>query len=258
MLPLWNSDMYTFGAMTMTNLIGYWLINKAMKRARIWRYVVDGEVLTNRDQWMVCNIICSLIHSIVSAVWTTTCFLATPSLVEDLINKTSWWSSALIAASGGYFMYDTYDILLNDGFRQKPVLIHHVLILHAFPFALMTSSYHGFALSALLMEYSSIFLHLRRLMKYANKKPTIFGLPRIFVEMFVKVFLVLTMLVFRHLLSLFLIRHMWQNRNTITGIPFWIGITSSVVFIPVNIGLSYRVYKTKDLEKGRRRTIVSP
>ena len=36
--------------------------------------------------------------------------------------------SSLFLFAIGYFVYDTIDILLNDGTRQKPVLIHHFLV----------------------------------------------------------------------------------------------------------------------------------
>ena len=72
MLSLWNSDLlFTFAAMATMNLIGYWVLNKTMKRIRIWECFVDGEEFTNRDKWMIRNILCSLIHSFVSALWTT-------------------------------------------------------------------------------------------------------------------------------------------------------------------------------------------
>ena len=157
------------------------------------------------------------------------------------------------------------------------------------------------------MEYNSIFLHLRRLLKFAEPSSEVVvvnrlssavendlpsmdsrGFPRNAVNhrssetenhllghsksptneavwtssktkkpsnlyvanKIVKIFLVLTMIVFRHFLSIYLIRYMWKQRGIIAGLPFWIGIASTLVFIPVNVGLSYRIY-TSDFKKNR-------
>ena len=133
-------------------------------------------------------------------------------------------------------------------------LLFFFQILSAFPFALFTSTYHGFALSALLMEWNSIFLHIRRLLKFAmvasNNSPSYsYNSP---LELAVKVLLVLTMILCRHVLSIYLVYYMWKQRHFITGLPFWIGLSSTLVFIPVNIGLSYRIYLTDF--KSRKKT----
>ena len=60
------------------NFVCYSALNLIFKTKRISnRFVISGgnrdkkDELGKRDQWMICNILCSLVHSVISACWTT-------------------------------------------------------------------------------------------------------------------------------------------------------------------------------------------
>ena len=70
------------------NFICYSILNSILKNKSIWKQLVfsDGnqenkkdkfdnrdkkDQLSKRDQWLICNVLCSLVHSMISACWTT-------------------------------------------------------------------------------------------------------------------------------------------------------------------------------------------
>jgi len=90
---------------------------------------------------------------------------------------------------------------------------------------------------------------------YENSLPIKLSLTSFCINKLVQFFLVFTMIVFRHFLSMYLIHYMWKQRGVIVGPPFWIGMASTLVFIPINIGMSYRIYVSdyRKLSDGKTR-----
>ena len=67
------------------------------------------------------------------------------------------------------------------------------------------------------------------------------------------VFLFMTMFFFRYLLCFYLVFIIWRDRMLMTWVPFLIGMSSVLVFIPANVGLCYQIC-VKDFAKKEKET----
>ena len=97
--------------------------------------------------------------------------------------------------------------------------------------------YQGFAVSTLLMEINSIFLHSRKLMKL-NSTSNVYNSNYF---KFNSILLAITMVVFRFILPIYVTYLLMVNRDSIALFPYIIGNIGVCVLFPVNIGLSYRI-----------------
>ena len=197
-----------------------------------------------RRIWVWRNTCCSLVHSVISSIWTVLCIWYKPSLFTELIESNSRMSLYLITSSFAYFVYDTTDVILNNGFKQWEVLIHHAVAMCAFPYCIFSNSYHGFPICALLMEFNSVFLHSRKLFKMSgfNKNHIIFYVN--------SVFLVITMVLFRILLVLYLLSYSISNKARMDWFALSANNIGAAVLIPTNIGLCYRIYQSDFKNQG--------
>ncbi|KAK2882066.1 TLC domain-containing protein 2-like [Channa argus] len=121
--------------------------------------------------WKWRNISISLAHSSLTGGWAVSCFYLQPQMAEDLISSYSLLSHSLVAVSTGYFIYDFLDLALNRSFRQCwELLLHHIVVIACFGFAVTSRLYLGFAVVSLLVEINSIFLHIRQLLLLSRKR----------------------------------------------------------------------------------------
>jgi len=201
---------------------------------------------TSRQVWLWSNTFCSLIHSVIAALWTIYCYNEDPRLLHDLLNVSTTASINLIAFSTGYFLYDLIDVLLHDKFRQWEIICHHFTVLFAFTIVLTTDKYLGFAVCALLMEFNSVFLHIRRLMKLANTIDNTFFRVNGILNL-------LTMVFVRICTCCWMIRWLLNNVDRIPSYYHYLyGLAGMTVMTCTNIGLMYRLwqsdFKTKQFD----------
>uniref|UniRef100_A0A3B1KFN5 TLC domain containing 1 n=1 Tax=Astyanax mexicanus TaxID=7994 RepID=A0A3B1KFN5_ASTMX len=122
--------------------------------------------------WRWENLSVSLVHSLLSGAWAVFCVLQYPLMVHDLHSSFTPLAYLLVVISTGYFIQDAGDIIFSGHARESwEFLIHHVLVISTFMYALITSVYVAGAVIALFVEVNSVFLHLRLLLKLA-------GVPR--------------------------------------------------------------------------------
>ncbi len=124
--------------------------------------------------WSYRNLQISFIHSSLCSVWLIK-ILSTQAypLFSDLLYYHSWDTYLIIAFSCGYFLYDLYDIYANGYQKVEWVIIcHHIIVLVSFGYNMSHFISIGYTVCALLMEFNSVFLHARKLLKFYGFKNT--------------------------------------------------------------------------------------
>jgi len=122
-------------------------------------------------------------------------------------------------------------------------------VLTAFSLSLSNSKYMGFAVCALLMEFNSIFLHIRRLMKLVNYSSRWYSVNG--------VFLLVTMLFFRICLSCWMVRWLLQNRESLRDLHYTVGLVGMIIMTITNVGLMYRLWMSDFHQKSFNTKVLS-
>lgn len=142
------------------------------------------------------NITVSFIHSSLSSIFCVVCFLADRSFLNDLVYGKTDLLVFLACFSTGYFVYDTFALILYPSHSNIYILVHHFLILSCLLCAVIPKILLPFSWLALVIEFSSITLHLRMLLKLLgynrqNSKIYRYNLVGIFIFFFIFRFIVL-------------------------------------------------------------------
>ncbi|MBN3278220.1 TLCD1 protein, partial [Polyodon spathula] len=86
--------------------------------------------------------------------------------------------SRFVLSAAGYFVQDAADIILSGQSKASwEFLVHHVMVLLCFMYAIYSHHYVGGTVIALLVEVNSVFLHTRLLLKLASAQDS--GLYRV-------------------------------------------------------------------------------
>ncbi|KAK9521072.1 hypothetical protein VZT92_020911 [Zoarces viviparus] len=118
--------------------------------------------------WKWRNLSVSMVHSVLTGSWALTCVLVWPETLSNLHSYHTPLSYLLVCVSTGYFVQDAGDIILTGHARQSwEFLLHHVLVISCFLYALFTELYVAGAVVALFVEVNSVTLHLRLMLKLA-------------------------------------------------------------------------------------------
>ena len=117
--------------------------------------------------WTTKNLQISLAHSFLCSVWLVRITLYRSEMFKDLVTYVSWDTYLLITFSCGYFLYDFYDIYANGHLKEQWVVcLHHWIVLISFGYHLIYLVNIGYTVLALYMEFNSVFLHARKLMRF--------------------------------------------------------------------------------------------
>ncbi|KAG7321441.1 hypothetical protein KOW79_015856 [Hemibagrus wyckioides] len=115
------------------------------------------------------NLSVSLVHSLLTGTWAVFCVFQYPEMVYDLNLSFTPASYLLVIISTGYFIQDAVDIIISGYARESwEFLLHHVMVIWTFLYAVLTWHYVAGAVVALFVEVNSIFLHLRLMLKMAG------------------------------------------------------------------------------------------
>jgi hypothetical protein len=122
--------------------------------------------------WSNRNLQISFIHSVICSIWLIRIIMyGDQSMYDDLFSYISWDTYVFLTFSCGYFLYDFYDIYANGYFRKEWVVcLHHWIVLLSFAYHLMTLMNLGYTTLSLVMEFNSVFLHGRKLLKFYGYK----------------------------------------------------------------------------------------
>ncbi|CAI9740810.1 TLC domain-containing protein 2-like [Octopus vulgaris] len=204
------------------------------------RYLKTSSFLNNpKLHWRWKNVFISFTHAAIVSVCCLTSFYLTPKLTADMISTHTPLSHGTVALSAGYFLHDIVDMVVYDWSRKSlELLIHHVVILIAFSFPVLTYKSVGYMLVALLVEVNSIFLHFRQLLRIhkVDKKSSLYRLTSLLN--------LGTFIIFRIAALCWMTRWIVINK---TQVPFFfyvlanIGLTTTTV---MNIVLFYRCLKS--------------
>ncbi|XP_066502690.1 TLC domain-containing protein 1 [Hoplias malabaricus] len=119
--------------------------------------------------WKWTNLSVSLVHSLLSGTWAIFCAFQNPVMIREMHSSFSPLSYLLVIVSTGYFIHDAGDIIFSGYARESwEFLLHHVLVISTFVYAVFTRHYVAGAVVALFVEVNSVFLHLRLLLKLAG------------------------------------------------------------------------------------------
>lgn len=114
--------------------------------------------------WRFKNTCLSWTHSLTATTLVLINMYYRWDLFEDMMYVRSRFAYLSICVSIGYFVYDAADILYSNKklkTQSYEVLLHHVIILITFSIPLYTGLFIGYTVTALSIEFNTIFLHLR-------------------------------------------------------------------------------------------------
>ncbi|KAM4567215.1 TLC domain-containing protein 1 [Odontesthes bonariensis] len=119
--------------------------------------------------WKWKNLSVSMVHSLLTGAWALACVLIWPETLSNIHSYHTPLSYLLVCVSTGYFVQDAGDIILTGHARGSwEFLLHHVLVIWCFLYALYTELYVAGAVIALFVEVNSVTLHLRLMLKLAG------------------------------------------------------------------------------------------
>ncbi|KAJ0063440.1 hypothetical protein NL108_002681 [Boleophthalmus pectinirostris] len=200
----------------------------------------------HRNAWKWRNTATSFVHSFVTAIWSVLCFFHHPQMAEDLIKTFSVLSHALVSFSIGYFIYDFFDMLLNQKLSSAwELLFHHTVVIACFGLSVISCNYVGFAVVALLVEINSVFLHLRLMLRMAN----------IAVGTLYRVNSIInlgTYVVFRINTLAWMTRWLVLNRDNVALLAYTLGSVGMAIMTVMNIVLFYRLLRKDFLKTSTR------
>ncbi|BFZ18470.1 hypothetical protein BsWGS_21508 [Bradybaena similaris] len=211
----------------------------------IFFYVLSRFVLfltpavARPKSWKWKNFAVSFVHAAISSTWAVLCFLERPDMAEDLITVYTGLSHTLVSFSVGYFLFDLLDLLYYQRNRQALELLgHHTVLICCFMVAVSSRHYVGYAVVALMVEWNSIFLHLRQLLQICgvaklNNWYRLNSLTNL-----------ATFIVFRILLLSWMTRWIVINKDLVPLIFYTMGSVGLAVIVAMNIVLFYRLLRS--------------
>jgi len=132
---------------------------------RVAGWLVPGTVCqTQQQKWKWRNVATSLVHSAITGIWAPLAFYQAPDMQDDLIQKFTYSSHALVSFSIGYFLYDALDMVLYHRKRSTyELLVHHFFVVLCFSLAVTSRQFVAYGALSLMVEINSVFLHTRQL-----------------------------------------------------------------------------------------------
>ena len=201
------------------------------------------RVNTNSN-WLKQNTLLSFIHSLICSIWIIISVIRAPEMLADPLSHINFFNYALIAFSIGYFFWDFYDCVQNSTSSTFAILIHHIIVITFFVHILVRTRNIGYGLYALSLEINSVFLHVRRLLRWylplsltANNKKLL--------TLSIDIGNYITFIIFRFGIIIIGLRALAMQRNRVSPIVhiFTTVCTSSIGIL--NIVLFYRLIKNQ-------------
>lgn len=192
--------------------------------------------------WSYRNLQISFIHSVLCSIWVIVVVANHfNEFFSDLLTFTSWDTYLLITFSCGYFLYDFYDIYSNGHFKiEWVVCVHHVIVLVSFSYNLTQMISLGYTTLALFMEFNSVFLHARKLLKfYGYKNNDIITKINKFLNMF-------TFTIFRILLLVIIYYCLFLDGHRVQ-IPYFVMLTTCIVLMTIINVVLFKRLLVKDV-----------
>jgi len=174
-------------------------------------------VLNPRKRAIWTNTAVSYAHANLCAIGATLCFILYPEMIQDMLTAKCELCEFTVAVSVGYFLADTLDFIIKGIYLNDPgIWIHHILVISTFGATVVHCDYAAYITATLLVEYSGIFLHQRRLWLTAGQSKH----TRFF--RWNSTALLLSMLTTRLAWHLYLTRAVWLDRARFENTTHWV------------------------------------
>lgn len=191
--------------------------------------------------WMIKNLQISFIHSTLCSLFIIYAVIICPKMFQDPILYSSNECYLLVAFSVGYFIYDFSDMYTNKkAIEMYAVSAHHFIAISLFSYHLLNVYCLTYSLVALCMEFNSVFLHARKLLKlYGYQKSDL-------VYRITSFFNFLTFFIFRFGVFAYLYHDIYYYHNRLYRNYYYLLLTCINLMFIVNIGL-FRQLLIKDV-----------
>lgn len=211
-------------------------------------FELDKEKLREQNSkiefsvWSYRNLQISFVHSTLCSLWLIRILITQyEGLFSDLLFYVSWDCYLIIAFSCGYFLYDFYDVYqAGYGRIEWVILLHHVIVLVSFGYNMTHLLSIGYTICALFMEFNSVFLHARKLLKFYGYKNTDL------IVRLNKVLNMLTFIVFRFGVLI----HMYfslVNDGQRVAVPYLVMLTTCIGLMTIINVILFRRLFVKDV-----------
>ncbi|CAG5132301.1 unnamed protein product [Candidula unifasciata] len=195
-------------------------------------------LVARKSAWKWKNFSASFIHALISSAWAMICFFERPDMAEDLITVYTPLSHSLVSFSVGYFIFDAIALLGQRDKQAYELVGHHAVIICCFMVPVLSHHYVGYAVVALMVEWNSIFLHLRQLLQ-------ICGVSKLNAWYRLNSLTNLaTFIVFRILLLAWMTRWIVINKDHVPLVFYTMGSVGLAIMVVMNIVLFYRLLRS--------------
>jgi len=132
---------------------------------------IQAEDDDSLKRWKFSNTRTSLVHSIVSGVWSVIILIRNPELFEHLENFDSRVKT-MACCCFGYFIYDSLEIIKYLGFKKAwDILAHHAIVFGNLYYLCHQRALVGGICVGLANELANITLNIRMIMKMSGRNP---------------------------------------------------------------------------------------
>jgi hypothetical protein len=130
------------------------------------KYLANNKYVRPDKIWDLKNLQISFIHSTLSSLLLTYTFTKQSQMFDDMLLYVCDESYMTISFSLGYFLYDFLDMYFNKKIVSLwQITLHHIVTLSTIGYNYINLYALGYSLLALSMEYNSVFLHARVILK---------------------------------------------------------------------------------------------
>uniref|UniRef100_A0A8C1IZ96 TLC domain containing 1 n=1 Tax=Cyprinus carpio TaxID=7962 RepID=A0A8C1IZ96_CYPCA len=208
---------------------------------------VPSPEMVEADTWRTWkwrNLSVSLVHSMLTGIWAVACVIQHPVMVHEIHSTYTPSAYMLVVVSSGYFIQDAADIIFSGYAKASwEFLLHHVMVIWCFLYAVFTHHYVAGAVVALFVEVNSVFLHTRLLLKLAKVA------QNSFIYTVNKLFNVVTYVTFRLGAQFYLTWYLIHHYSSLDHALYFL-ITMMLMNIMILIYF-YRLLRTDFFSKGR-------
>ncbi|VDK19647.1 unnamed protein product [Anisakis simplex] len=203
---------------------------------------------SNGKMTNVINLSVSLIHSTLSGGCALAFMIFNADIMfNDTVNWYSQWAAQLPLLSMGNEHFISFDLFDQQYLFQKldlriSIVFHHVAILSAFAIGMLSHKFLPYAYWALLVEVSSVFIHIRTILEISKLYTKIFN-SRLKSYVYhhlnssFKILFQFRTVVFRLGVILWMLQYVIKNRNHFHKFYLYAGVFLDVFFFSFSLVL---------------------
>ncbi|TMS37731.1 hypothetical protein L596_004606 [Steinernema carpocapsae] len=206
-------------------------------------------------QYRLRNLTVCVIHSTITGCWALAFLFLRPEVMFDhVIHWVDPVAVHLPMISIGYFAYDTTDMLRHEISKWTiELLIHHIFSIFALASAVLPQKFIPYAHWALIMEFNSIFLHIRSVMQLsgeAKKNSKGYSMSKLLNTV--------TFVFCRFLVQGWQLQWAWHNYHSMHAYYALIALAGGFFFLVINSVLFIRILAADGWfgEKAKQRAAI--